>query len=71
MWQVLQIPIGFVYILNAYMDARFNQTTVKLTVNAPAALKITTVKLFCQLWFDDGTMDSLVVEASHYQVVFG
>jgi hypothetical protein len=69
-WQVLQIPIGFVYILNAYMDARFNQNTVKINVNAPVALNISTTKLFCQLWFDDGTMDSLVVEASHYQVIF-
>jgi hypothetical protein len=26
-WQVLQIPIGFVYILNAYMDKRLKSTS--------------------------------------------
>lgn len=68
-WQVLQTSFGFVYILNAYIDTRFNKTLVKLNVNAPL-LDIKTHKFFCQFWFDDDTSQLLVVEATDYQVIY-
>lgn len=67
-WQVLQTPSGFTYLLNAYLDARWNKTIVRVNaISRP--LNITTQKLFCQFWFDEKSPPA-VIEASEYQKTF-
>jgi hypothetical protein len=67
-WQVLETPFGFIHMLNAYLDARWNRTVVRINVIAPP-LNITTQKLYCQFWFDKESQP-LVVEASEFQTMW-
>lgn len=66
-WQVLETPLGFIYILNAYLDARWNRTIVRINVIAPA--NITKSKMFCQFWFDEDSQP-IVVETSEFQTLW-
>jgi hypothetical protein len=67
-WQVLETPFGFIHMLNAYLDARWNRTVVRINVIAPP-LNITTQKFYCQFWFDKESQP-LVVEASEFQTMW-
>jgi hypothetical protein len=67
-WQVLETPFGFIHMLNAYLDARWNRNIVRINVIAPQ-LNITAHKLFCQFWFDKKSQP-LVVEASEFQTMW-
>lgn len=67
-WQVLETPHGFIYLLNAYLDTRWNKTVVKVNLNSNPLNK-TTHKLFCQFWFDEGSQP-VVVQATEFQSMF-
>ena len=51
-WQVLATKKGFVKLLNAYLDTRWNQTVVRILANGPKFTK-RHVLIFCQLWYHD------------------
>lgn len=67
-WQVFETPQGFFYILNAYLDGRWNQTIVRINVLGPL-ITIGSNKLFCQFWFDEH-LEPVAVEASEYQTLW-
>lgn len=67
MWQILELEVGFLKLLNAYYDSRWNGTFVKINVNGPE-INIQKHKIFCQFWIDEG-VGPIVVEASKYQVL--
>jgi hypothetical protein len=65
-WQVLEIPKGFYKLMNAYMDARLNQTIVRVSVIGNW-LNYTQDVIFCQFWFDDlPESQPIVVEATQF-----
>jgi hypothetical protein len=64
-WQVLETSFGFVYLLNSYLDARWNQSIVRVNIIA-RPLNVTAQKFFCQFWFDENSQP-FVVEASEIQ----
>lgn len=64
MWQILRNPSGFLYLMNAYLDLRWNKTVV---VNAiGAGLKLTVDKIFCQYWFEEQEQP-IIVKALNLQ----
>jgi hypothetical protein len=65
-WQVLETSFGFVYLLNAYLDTRWNKSIVRINAISPQ-LDIKNHKLYCQFWFDEKSQP-MVMEASEYQV---
>jgi hypothetical protein len=71
-WQVLQLPKGFVKILNAYLDTRPNQgvnkTVVRLNVNSVMLNKSDI--FFCQFWYD-GKSEPTVVNATDVLLQWG
>ena len=67
-WQVLQTSFGFIYLLNAYLDERWNQRIVRVNIISQK-LNISSQKLFCQFWFDDKSTP-IVVEASEFQSIW-
>ena len=64
-WQVLEAQFGFVHLLNAYLDQRWNQTIVRVNVISPE-IDVTTQKFYCQLWYDEKLPPS-IVEATEFQ----
>jgi hypothetical protein len=67
-WQVLEIPRGFVKLMNAYLDERQNQTVVRINANS-IPLNISQDNIYCQFWFDDETQP-LIVKASEYMLMW-
>lgn len=66
-WQVFETPMGFIKLLNAYVDRRWNQTDIIINGNGPkTAWHPRRMKVFCQFWFDD-TSEPLIVNASTIQ----
>lgn len=74
-WQVLQLPKGFVKILNAYLDTRQNKTVVRINVNSVILSKFDV--FYCQFWFDDdlnketGKSNPTVVKATEVLLMWG
>jgi hypothetical protein len=69
-WQVLSIPKGFYKLMNAYLDARQNQTIVRVSVIGDR-LNIETDVIYCQFWFDDvSEAQPIVVEASQFVMIW-
>lgn len=68
-WQVLESKYGFIYIFNAYLESRFNETFVLVNIQAPK-LNITTQKLFCKVWFGEDDLHPVLVEAVQYQIMY-
>lgn len=69
MWQVLETPVGFFYLLNAFLDTRWNKTIVRVLLNSK--VKRNGVKLFCQFWYDDDKSNPVVVESKGTAISFG
>jgi hypothetical protein len=67
-WQIAETSHGFIYLLSAFLDTRWNESVVRILVNAPKDRNGT--QLFCQFWFDDDKSIPLVVEASEVQATF-
>lgn len=67
-WQVLETPFGFLNLLNAYLDARWNRTIVRINVIAPP-INIQTHTFFCQFWFGENSQP-IVVKASEFQTLW-
>ena len=67
-WQVLETPKGFVQLLNAYLDTRWNQTVVRVNANGPHFNKENDT-IFCQFWFDKAS-PPYVVRASDFQILW-
>lgn len=64
MWQVLRNPNGNLFLMNAYLDLRWNKTVV---INAiGAALNLTVKNIFCQYWFENRN-EPIVVQAFRFQ----
>lgn len=57
-WQLMELPKGFVRILNAYLDTRQNNSVVRLNVHS-VHLNESDV-FYCQFWFDDVTEPTVV-----------
>jgi hypothetical protein len=51
-WQLLELPNGFVKLLNAYLDTRENKKLVRINV-VGIHIDIKTDPIYCQFWFDD------------------
>jgi hypothetical protein len=66
-WQVAPTAAGFVYLLNAFLDTRWN-CTVRVLLNAPKDMKQT--KLFCQFWRENDKTQPVVVEANTFFSIF-
>lgn len=64
-WQVLDAPYGFVYLLNAYLDQRWNRTIIRINIISPE-IDIATQKLYCQFWYDEN-LPPIVIEATEFQ----
>jgi hypothetical protein len=67
-WQIFETPFGFIHLLNAYLDERWNRTVVRVNVVSPK-INIQTHKIFCQFWFNEN-LQPIVVEASEYQTLW-
>lgn len=67
-WQILELPKGFMNILNAYLDLRQNQSTVR--VNAISVLLNESDVFHCQFWFDNKRLPS-VVKAREVLLMWG
>jgi hypothetical protein len=64
MWQVLVNSDGPLYLLNAYLDMRWNKSVV---VNAiGAGLNQTAKNFYCQYWFE-GREGPIVVQSFRFQ----
>lgn len=64
MWQILKNHKRVLYLMNAYLDLRWNKTVVINTIGA--GLNLTADKIFCQYWFED-TEQPIVVQALKFQ----
>lgn len=51
-WQVLEMPSGFLYLFNAYLDDRLNKKTVRINTSG-VKINITVDAIYCQFWFDE------------------
>lgn len=67
-WQLMQLPKGFVRILNAYLDTRQNESVVRLNVNS-VQINISD-NFFCQFWFND-VIEPTVVAATEVLSMWG
>lgn len=67
-WQILEMPKGFVKLLNAYLDMRRNQSIVRVNANG-IHLNITTDTIYCQFWFE-GDKRPKVVKSSEYFMMY-
>lgn len=67
-WQVLEMPKGFVNLLNAYLDDRMNRTIVRINASG-IKLNITVDAIFCQFWFDE-ISEPQVVKATQYLLIW-
>lgn len=65
-WQVLETSSGFFYLLNAFLDTRFERKQVRVLAILPT--KRPTV--FCQFWYDDDTSKPEVVKAGVFETTF-
>lgn len=63
-WQILEIPSGFVRLLNAYLDDRNNKTIVRINASG-IKLDMSKDKIFCQFW-SENIKEPHVVQASEY-----
>lgn len=63
-WQVLETSAGFIKLFSAYLDARWNQTHIKILASGPCILTLKNVEIFCQIWFEDDLSKPLIVIAS-------
>lgn len=68
-WQVLEIPRGFVRLLNAYLDGRNNKTIVRINASG-IRLDFDKDKIFCQFWSENSTAEPYVVQASEYLLMW-
>jgi hypothetical protein len=63
-WQVMETPRGFVKILNAYLDTRFNTSLVRINVSSHK-LNITKDSIYCQFWYDN-MREARIVKATEF-----
>lgn len=57
-WQILELPKGFLNILNAYLDLRQNKSVVRINVNS-VLLNESNV-FYCQFWYDEVSPPAVV-----------
>lgn len=67
-WQVFELPRGFIRLLNAYLDDRNNHTIVRINASG-MKLDLKKDKIFCQFWFEN-TEEPYVVQASEYLLMW-
>jgi hypothetical protein len=69
-WQVLAIPKGFYMLMNAYLDERYNETLVRVSVIGKP-IYIQNDEIYCQFWFDElPETQPTVVKATEYFTMF-
>lgn len=67
-WQVLQMPQGFVKFLNAYLDLREKKPVVRINANG-MFLNISFDIIYCQFWYD-GVVNPIITRASEYKLMY-
>ena len=69
-WQVAQTSKGFVKLLSAHLDTRFNKTHVKVFANGPSlSNRKRQFQLFCQFWYENDVTKPFIVLASEIKNV--
>jgi hypothetical protein len=63
-WQLLETSNGSVFLLNAYLDERWERKVVKINAIAPELSK--NERFFCQFWLDEATAP-FVTETTEFQ----
>ena len=64
-WQVLDTPIGFIKLLNAYVDDRWNKTEVIINANGPKMYP-KPISFYCQFWYSNSD-EPIIVNTSTVQ----
>jgi hypothetical protein len=59
-WQILELPKGFVNILNAYVDQRQNKSVVRVNVISFEFNVNETNVIHCQMWFGEEKSPKIV-----------
>ena len=53
-WQLFETKGGFVKLLNAHLDTRWNSTVVRVNANGPK-INFAEDSIYCQFWIDSKT----------------
>ena len=68
LWQILEMPNGFMKLFNAYLDERGNKTVVRVNVHSHN-LNITRDVIYCQFWFKDNKQP-FVIRALNFTLLW-
>lgn len=68
-WQVLEMPKGFVKLLNAYLDMRRNKSIVRINANG-IHLNMSRDTIYCQFWFEKESRPVIVKSTEFFMMYY-